>query len=166
MVSCCSSSRLRQLLKPLEFAPKTASDGAVLWCRARGRIGPGSQGLSSHPRGSCSASNSGGCLQPQGLFPWPHSSAGVGDQVSPSPHCISPGIVAAPHRLLFPLAEGEYLSSPASRVSCGAIAARGAASGLKLLSTSREDPALHPTKVMEKMALNRGFLCARLCCAG
>lgn len=55
--------RLRQLLKPLEFARKAASAGAVSWCVAGGRIGPGSQGSSSHPKGSRSAFNpGGGCL--------------------------------------------------------------------------------------------------------
>lgn len=52
--------RLRQLLKPLEFARKAASAGAVSWCVAGGWIGLGSQGSSSHPKGSRSAFNLGG----------------------------------------------------------------------------------------------------------
>lgn len=60
--------RLRQLLKPLEFARKAASAGAVSWCVAGGWIGPGSQGSSSHPKGSRSAFNLGGggaaCISP------------------------------------------------------------------------------------------------------
>lgn len=169
---------LRQLLKPLEFARKAASAGAVSWCVAGGRIGPGSQGSSSHPKGSRSAFNLGGGggalpasplrLQPRGLFPWPHSDAGMGERVSPSPHGISPGITAAFCRLLFPLAEGKYSSSSASRglLQSHRCTRCSCPLELKLLRTRREDPNLHPTKVMEKVALNWGFLCAWLCCVG
>jgi len=58
VVSCAVHPWLRQLLKPLEFALETASAGAVSWCTACGQIGPGSQGSSSHLRGSRSAFNS------------------------------------------------------------------------------------------------------------
>lgn len=95
--------RLRQFLKPLEFALQTRL--------TRWLVGGWALGAGLWP--SPSAAVSGGLpvcpldLQPHGLFLWPPSSAGVGDQVSPSPHGISPGI-AALHPLAFPLAEGQY----------------------------------------------------------
>lgn len=98
---------LRQLLQPLEFALKTASDGAVLWCRARGQISPGSQGLSPAPELHTLLLILGGwgCLH----VPCACSHAGCspGPSAVLSPHGISPGIAAALHRLFFPLAGGK-----------------------------------------------------------
>lgn len=99
---------LRQFLKPLEFALQTASDAP-----ARGWIGPGSRGLCPRPSASPSPAILGGLLvspldlQPHGLFLRPPGGAGVGDQVSPSPRGISPGIAGALHQLTFPLTEGK-----------------------------------------------------------
>lgn len=163
---------LRQLLKPLEFALKAASDSAVSWRGARGRIGPGSRGLSSHPGGSHSAFNLGGgvgCLR----LPCACRHAGC----SRGPAAVPEWGTGCPHHptaspwlfiyscFRLQKANIELLCVPCllqshrcPRCSCPLA--------LELPSPGREDPNLHPTTVMAKVAFHRGFLCARLRPAG